>query len=249
MPSDDASCVLSSYGVAPRNAPPSDWRILRDAILKSLTTSPGAFLANADELAAEPPEYWRNRLRSSTWAVVQRRNEVLGIAAVNPPGEVDFYASPENACFIESVWIDPSMRGNGVGQRLVTYLMEQRRRDAGIQKFYLWVFDYNARAIRLYQHMGFKPTGQPSELVDRVEIQFLRAFDSHLIDDDELNQNTDARERDRKDFGITYRLLTSKPAWTRLVRLAQLRGWYAAGSISRNMPSALRKPWRGRSAR
>ena len=152
------------------------------------------------------------------------RNRILGIAAAKPPSEVDDYALQEEACFIESVWIDPSMRGKGLGERLVTYLIEQQRKAAGIQKFYLWVFDYNTPAIRLYERMDFKPNVAGLGVARQTEIQFLREFDSDVVDDDELKQNADARKQDRKDFRITYRLLTAKPAWTHLPRFERLPG-------------------------
>jgi L-amino acid N-acyltransferase YncA len=163
-------------------------------------------------------------LESATWAVVQRRGRVLGIAAAKLPKEVeDSYASRTHARFIESVWVDPGMRGQGVGERLVTYLIE-RQRQAGIQDFYLWVFDNNEPAIGLYKRMEFKPTGRPSDLVDRHEIQYLRAFDSNLIDKEELKRNAEARRRDRRDFEVTYRLLSAKPAWGHLPLLERLLG-------------------------
>ena len=65
-------------------------------------------------------------------------------------------------------------------------------------------------AIRLYKRMGFKPTGQPSDLLDKPGIQFLRAFDSDLIDDDELKRNAvtvkgPERLRDHVPVAIRYR--------------------------------------------
>jgi ribosomal protein S18 acetylase RimI-like enzyme len=211
MLTDSTSSVRSHDEMAPHRTVPPDLHILRCTILKSVTTSPSAFLATAKELEAEPPEYWENRLKSSTWAVVQRGNQTLGIAAAKPPGEVDVDALQEDACFIESVWIDPSLRGKRLGERLVTYLIEQQRKAAGIQRFYLWVFDYNAPAISLYERMDFKRTGRPSQLLDKAEIQFRRVFDSDLIDDDELRRNAAARKKDRKDLEITYRLLSAAP--------------------------------------
>lgn len=208
MTIDHATGVRSILGADPLIAPCSDWGLLRDTILKSIATSPGAFLATADELKAESPEYWEERLKSSTWAVVQRGNEILGIAAAKPPSDTDRYALREKACFIESVWVDPSLRRKGVGERLVTYLIEQQR-SARIHKFYLWVFDYNSPAIRLYDRMDFKRTGRASRLLRRFEIQFVRAFDSDVVDEDELKQNDADRERDQEAFGISYRLLTA----------------------------------------
>lgn len=214
MTADGLSSVQTRHQVVPSIASRSDWRLLRAAILKSIATSPGAFLATADRLKDKPDEYWTDRLESATWAVVQRRGHVLGIAAAKPPDEVDDYYldSQEHACFIESVWVDPGLRGRGVGERLVTYLIEQQR-QAGIQDFYLWVIDNNEPAIRLYDRMDFKETPNRSAL---PETQYLKAFDSNLIDDEELNRNADARERDGRDFGITYRLLTAKPARSHL---------------------------------
>ncbi len=246
MPTDDASSVRSSDDAASPSTPSSDLDILHETILKSVTTSPGAFLATATELEAEPSEYWVNRLESSTWAVMQRGDQILGIAAAKPPGELDDYALQENACFIESVWIDPSMRGKGLGERLVTYLIEQQRKAAGVQKFYLWVFDDNDPAIRLYRRMDFKPTGQPSEL---PEIQFIRSFDSDLVDDDEAREDADARRWDWENYGITYRLLSPSSARTHLLRREWMPRWHTAGSMSRYLKAAMRESRLGRLAR
>jgi ribosomal protein S18 acetylase RimI-like enzyme len=228
----DASSVLSSVDVPLPDDPHTDWCILRDTLLRSVATSPEAFLATTEQLEAKPQEYWEDRLNSSTWAVVQRGSEILGIAAAKPPDEVDdYYALQEQACFIESVWIDPAVRGKGVGERLVTYIIEQERR-ARIQKFYLWVLNYNAPAIRLYTRMNFKPTERDSQL---AEIQFLRAFDSDVIDDDELKRNAAARRRDRRRRGITYRLLTLDQAETYVAP----SGRQTAGSMSRKLKAAI----------
>jgi ribosomal protein S18 acetylase RimI-like enzyme len=195
-------------------APDPDWRVLRDTIVRALDESPKAFLATADQVAAEPPRFWQHRLTSASWAVVQHGQQILGIAAAKPPGKTDDNALPGRACFIESVWIHPDLRMQGVGQRLVTYLIEQQR-QAGIQEFYLWVFDHNAPAIRLYDRMDFKPTGRPSEL---PETQFLLRFDSDVIDHEEVQDNLERRAGDRRDFGITYRMLTAESTGTHLPR-------------------------------
>jgi ribosomal protein S18 acetylase RimI-like enzyme len=198
----------SSGSVALHDSSRSDWRILRDTILKSIKTSPSSFLTTADQVDGEPRDFWERELESATWAVAERQGEILGIAAAKPPSEVDFYAFQEKACFIESVWIDPAIRGNGVGERLVTYLIEQMRL-AGNHKFYLWVFDHNMAAIRLYKRMEFWQTNNPSNLSDIIEIQFCREFDTDVIGDDELELNATRRLQDSEDLGLTYRMLTS----------------------------------------
>jgi ribosomal protein S18 acetylase RimI-like enzyme len=203
-----SSGVRSLNTTAPRNALSPGARILRDTILESIDTSPRAFLATADQILREPPAFWEGELASSTWAVARRGGKILGIAAAKPPGEMDAsYALQAEACFIESVWVAPCVRGNRVGERLVTYLIEQKRK-AGVRKFYLWVFDRNTPAIQLYERMDFKPTGHPPVLLDPLEVQYLLEFDSDVTDKDELKRNAIARKWDRKRFRIKYSMLT-----------------------------------------
>jgi GNAT superfamily N-acetyltransferase len=192
---------------APYTALRPDWCILRDAILESVTTSPDSFGTKEDEIKGESQDFWEHKLKSSDWAVVQRRNEVLGIAGAKSPAEIDVYALQEKACFIESVWISPSIRRKGVGERLVTYLIEQERR-VGIRKFYLWVFDGNTSAEGLYGDMKFESTGRSSVLLGKLEIQYLREFGSALIDE-EIELSKTARAEDRRNLEVTYRMLTS----------------------------------------
>ena len=188
------------------NLLPGDAGMLQYAVLKSVLTSPDAFLATAGQLKEKPPSYWREQLGSAAWAVVERGDRILGIAAAKPPrGQDTEYADPGKACFIESVWLDPSMRAKGVGKHLVNYLIEEKRR-AGIQDFYLWVLDDNAPAITLYEHMQFKLTHRPSTW---PETQYRLAFDSDVIDDAERARDEDDRKRDWDAFRVTYRLLSS----------------------------------------
>ena len=204
----ESSDVKSFATVAPYNALRPDWCILRDTMLESVATSPDAFLTKADEIKGRSQEFWEGKLESSHWAVVQRRDEIVGIAAAKSPAKMDVYARQGQACFIESVWIAPCMRRKGVGDRLVTYLIEEELR-AEIRQFYLWVFKENNSAKELYKKMGFKPTGRPSVLLGESEIQYLRDFGGAPIDDEEVGRNETARKRDWRKLEITYRMLTS----------------------------------------
>lgn len=205
------SGVRSLDNAAPPNESRPDWLILRDTILVSIATSPGAFMATAAQIESRPPQFWRRELRFSTWAVVQRQDEILGIAAAKSPSATDLYASREEACFIESVWIAPEMRGDELGQRLVTYLIEKKRR-VGVRKFYLWVFDHNTPAISLYKRMDFTQTKRFSDLPGGREIQFLREFDREvIITAEELKADAGERERDWARSGLTYRMLAASP--------------------------------------
>ena len=160
-------------------------------------------MTKLSEVIDKDPEFWQEELRSAKWAVVQRGQQTLGIAAAKPSADEDVYAARGSACFIESVWIHPDWRNNGMGQRLVTYLIDQQR-QVGIQEFYLWVLKRNGSAKEFYRYrMGFKETGRES---DHPETQLSREFDSNVVDEEELERHQSARAVDTEK-GITYRLL------------------------------------------
>ena len=47
----------------PRTESRPDWLILRDTILVSIATSPGAFMATAAQIESRPPQFWRRELQ------------------------------------------------------------------------------------------------------------------------------------------------------------------------------------------
>jgi ribosomal protein S18 acetylase RimI-like enzyme len=190
-------------------------------VLESLRTSPDAFLATAAEIEAKPTAYWEIQLRSSTWAVLEARRgfrrRVVGIAAAKQPGDNDKkYANLVDACFIESVWITPRMRRRGLGKRLVNFLIDMRRQD-GIQRFYLWVFENNESAVGLYEDMNFEETGQAPGLAEWPvrEVQYRLSFDSDMVDGTDLKKNEAARKKDWDRHRITYRLLGRETSGSR----------------------------------
>ena len=198
--------------VVPADSRRSDAQLLQWARSESVSTSPEAFLSTVAEIDEKPEAYWKNELRSSMWLVVEDGDKVLGITAAKRPNDRDKenITNPPRACFIESVWIAPSMRRRGLGALLVMYLIEIQR-SKGIQYFYLWVFDKNRPAIELYERLGFRPTGL-AHVLDRSvrrprirEIQYVRVFDRASPGDNETA--IDALERDLLSYGVSYRLL------------------------------------------
>jgi ribosomal protein S18 acetylase RimI-like enzyme len=62
-----------------------------------------------------------------------------------------------------SMWVDPGYRRRGVGRALVDqavrWAVERRAREV-----ILWVADHNSAARRLYERIGFRPTGEGQPL-------------------------------------------------------------------------------------
>lgn len=186
-----------------------DARILRDAVLDAVGTSPDSFMMTIEDVEAQPLAYWKNEIRSSTWAVVQRDNEIVGVVAGKLPDSDKDQEDQASTRYIESVWITPRLRGRGLGKRLVYYLLEMEyRKDQQIRHYLLWVFATNSVAIKMYEHLGFWPTLE-SKLLQRTghsrtetEIKYCLDFDAGIH-----TAHEDARRQDRHLYGVTYRVL------------------------------------------
>jgi len=187
-----------------------DAQILQKAMRKSIAASPDAFLKTVGDVNEKPIGYWINEIRSATWAVIERGEEVLGIAAAKwPDREIDI-EDQDTARFIESVWIAPELRGNEMGERLVRYLFEvECRKDPNIRQFLLWVFERNLPAINLYLRMGFEYTAvnQWHDQVGMTELKYQLAFDGGVVRAIEMAVNDAARRDDLRKFGVRYRVL------------------------------------------
>ncbi len=196
----------------------SDAQILQKAIWESIFTSPEAFLKTVDDVDERSIDYWEKEIDTSTWAVIQRGEEVVGIAVARfPDREIDTDIDPAAARFIESVWITPELRGRRMGERLVRFLFEvECKKNPGIKQFLLWVFDKNHRAIRLYERMGFVHTGIKNHNIrgDRTELQFQYqlTFDTAVVKATETVVDEAARRADLREFDVRYRILGEKTA-------------------------------------
>jgi len=189
-----------------------DAETLQKAIRQAIATSPGAFLKTVDDIDAQPIDYWKREIISSTWAVAQRGEEVVGIAAAKRPDRLRYKDTedPEKARFIESVWIVPGLRGRHMGERLVEYLFEvECGKNPHIEEFLLWVFDKNSPAINLYDRMGFKDTGtkKRQERIGMTEIKYQLSFGSAVAVAPDPAVSQAARRQDLREYGVIYRVL------------------------------------------
>ena len=106
------------------------------------------YTAKAFAATTPTPEQIRNRWSEGpVWLVIQTEDIVGTVAAVPKP----------NGVYVRSMAILPEARGNGLGVLLLGQV-ESYSQQIGIQRIFLSTTLFLHRAIRLYEHFGFKRT-------------------------------------------------------------------------------------------
>jgi ribosomal protein S18 acetylase RimI-like enzyme len=135
-----------------------DWELMRDVRLAALAEAPYAFGSTYAREADFTEERWRGRFseRSATFFA----HEETADAA--PDGLVGVYVE-DGAAELVSMWVRPSARGLGVGEALVEAVAAWAKAH-DFRSLFLWVTESNANAVRLYERLGFAPTGERQPL-------------------------------------------------------------------------------------
>jgi len=158
--------------VVVRGATMEEWHVLRDIRLAALREAPGAFLSAYAEQAASAEADWRDRIsRGGTFfAYIPEASET------EPAGLVGGYQEKPDTVELVSLWVRPQARGRGVGEALVTAVIEwAKMRNA--TSVHLWLMETNRHARVLYERCGFTPTGECQPLPSsssRMEIGMIR---------------------------------------------------------------------------
>jgi ribosomal protein S18 acetylase RimI-like enzyme len=152
----------------------TDARILKHTVRESILTSPGSFLKTVADVDAMRADYWDKEINTSTWVIMKQFGKVVGIAVARSPDvNKDNDIDPMTTRFIESVWIVPKFRGKGMGEQLVSYLMQaEHGKYPSVSHFKLWVFEDNIRAIHLYERMNFKYVDKHALEDGRIELNY-----------------------------------------------------------------------------
>jgi GNAT superfamily N-acetyltransferase len=152
-------------------ATPDEWRSYREVRLAALHDAPAAFWTTAAVAGALTEEEWRRRLADGACFVAVADGRAVGLAA-------GFDEAPEVAELI-SMWVEPSWRGRGVADQLVTAVTGWAAGE-GFARVRLWVAVGNDAAERLYARHQFVKTGRvqamhPEEPA-RLELEMVRAL-------------------------------------------------------------------------
>lgn len=138
---------------------PTEIERSRSIRLRTLEEAPDSFGSTFEVEAAFTEEDWRKRLNRSdavTFVASEDGHDIgtaVGIASLEYPGEA----------WLVGMWVDPDARGRRVGEALGQAVLDWARSE-GCKAVRLMVVDHNSAAQRLYERMGFLPTGNVGTL-------------------------------------------------------------------------------------
>jgi ribosomal protein S18 acetylase RimI-like enzyme len=137
------------------------WRDLKRLRITALTESPDSFSPTAEEARSHDDDYWRRAAKRAESTegfalfIVRRGGEGLGLGSAQ--------RDDQGIGHIGAMWVDPMLRGQGVGARLFDTIVSYLR-ATGCATIELSVTETNTPAIALYRSRGFALTGESQPL-------------------------------------------------------------------------------------
>lgn len=151
---------------------PDDWERYRAIRLRGLEEAPDAFWMTYDEEVEFSEERWRERLSSAATFVVSQEGGDVGVVTGAR------YEGRDGCAGLFGMWVAPEARGTGASIRLVGEVITWARAE-GYERLFLDVADENVAAIKLYERVGFQPTGRTAHMPAPREhiLEHERAFE------------------------------------------------------------------------
>ena len=151
--------MLSSRGpISLRRLGVDDWQLWRSLRLQALTEAPYAFGSSLSDWQGkgDTETRWRGRLADVPFNIVADWQETAaGMASGTAP-------TPTGSVELLSMWVAPFARGRGVGESLVTAVIQWARQERA-SRVDLAVFEGNERALALYRRCGFIDAGSDDD--------------------------------------------------------------------------------------
>jgi ribosomal protein S18 acetylase RimI-like enzyme len=138
--------------------------VLKSIRLHALRDSPTAFSSTFSRESSFSDNDWLQRASNSiSESSVAYLAMDMDIACGIVRGSSDDQDS--SVIWVESMWVAPSHRRNGIGRMLVNRVLDWAR-DRNAREVKLEVTNSNESAIPFYQSLGFKLTGKNSPYVN-----------------------------------------------------------------------------------
>lgn len=132
----------------------------REVRLHGLAHDPDAFGSSYEHEAARPLDDFAQRIAPTAdqFALGCFNDAGVLVGIVNFSRESRLKTRHKGSIY--GMYVEPAVRGTGVGRLLLSALLEQaRRRCAGLEQIHLTVVSSNEPAQRLYRAMGFVTYG------------------------------------------------------------------------------------------
>jgi ribosomal protein S18 acetylase RimI-like enzyme len=134
---------------------PDEWQQFRQIRLEALLAEPQAFGSTYDATLQRPDSHWRERLEQvqageNSWLLFAREGErLIGMTGA-------FRAEESDTVEIYSVYVAKDRRGLGVGNALMTAILEAVCQPGIFRKAILGVNSNQSAAVALYRRFGFE---------------------------------------------------------------------------------------------
>jgi len=137
--------------------------VLRETRLRALADAAPVFGSTLAEARLRTDTDWASRAREN--ALSQDRATFAAVEAGRWVGMVGAFTveAPPLVVQLGAMWVDPDVRGRGLGQALVDAVVEWARRR-GASRVRLGVTEANVRGRALYERAGFVVTGRTEPL-------------------------------------------------------------------------------------
>jgi GNAT superfamily N-acetyltransferase len=149
---------------------PDDWAMFRALRMAALAEAPHAFSSTLEGEQQLGEAAWRAKLATRAQFVARDLDgSLMGTAGAFREGD---------AIELISMWVEPRVRGRGVGAALVERVISHAR-AVGCREVHLAVAEDNPAAERLYTRCSFARTGvvEPIRTGEpRLEVRMVRAL-------------------------------------------------------------------------
>ncbi len=156
----------------------AEWRQLRDLRLQALRAAPRAFGSTYEREAAFTDERWQEWAASAAAGANQVAIVAVAggtwVAMASGRLPVRGEEGASSVAWLLAVYVDPTWRSRGLG-RAVSEGVISWARERGAAEVRLHVADWNDAARRVYEELGFRPTGERMTVphdppVDEIEM-------------------------------------------------------------------------------
>jgi ribosomal protein S18 acetylase RimI-like enzyme len=136
-----------------QNLPESRWEEYKDLRIKSLLDDPNAFLSDIDSVKKITQFEWKSRSKNMIFAQID--DKLIGMVGrvIDPRNKINHIA------MLVSAYVDPSYRGQKVGETLFEHIIASISKQKNIKKIKLGVISTQIPAYKLYKKLGFVEVG------------------------------------------------------------------------------------------